>query len=83
MKSLKKNYKFWNIASNIFAGFFLLSFLLFLVFGVGDSFNHLKICIICIIIAGVSAFLIDFCENKKADFKFEIIKRKRENKYNI
>lgn len=77
MKSLRKNYKFWTIASNIFAGFFLLSFLLFLAFGVSDSFNHLKICIICIILTGISGFLTDFCEDKKADFKFEIIKRKK------
>lgn len=77
MKSLKKNYKFWNIASNVFVVISLLSFLLFLVFGVGDSFNHFKICIACIILTGVSGFLADFCEDKKADFKFEIIKRKK------
>ena len=77
MKSLKKNYKFWDIAGNIFTVVFLLSFLLFLIFGVGDSFNNLKICIVCIVFTGVSGFLVDFCEDKKADFKFEIIKRKK------
>lgn len=80
MKSLEKNYKFWNTMGNIFAGVFLLSFCLFIVFGVGESFNNLKICITCIVVTGVSGLLTDFCEDKKADFKFEIIKREKRKK---
>jgi len=78
MKDLRKKYKFWTIASNVFVVICLLSFLLFLVFGIGDSFNNLKICTVCIIITGVSAFLIDTCENKRVDIACEIIERKRE-----
>ena len=80
MKSLEKNYKFWNVATDIFGGIFLAMLCLFIVFGVSELFNNLKIFVTCVVIIGTSGFLADYCENKKADFKLEILKRKDREK---
>jgi len=80
MKSLEKNYKFWNVATDIFGGIFLAMVFIFIIFGVSLLFNNLTIFVTCIIVVGVSGFLADYCENKKADFKLEILKRKNRKK---